>query len=78
MRTRRRLPKRGRAAGQSPAGRALSLLQDNEVHYNGEPVEWSSPNTWSRPIEAAARIKISYAEREAELDFHARQGWRLR
>ena len=35
---RRALPEHGRAAVNPPAGRALSLLQDDEVHYNRQPI----------------------------------------
>jgi xanthine dehydrogenase YagR molybdenum-binding subunit len=65
------LPKKGRAAVNPPAGRVLSLLQDNEVHYNGEPVAVVIAEELEQAIEAASRIRISYAEREAKLDFQA-------
>src|SRR5205814_772864 len=33
-----RLPRKGHAGVNPPAGRVLSLFQDREVRYNGEPV----------------------------------------
>ena len=33
-----KLPDGGKAAINPPAGRAMSLLQDDEVHYNGQPI----------------------------------------
>ena len=33
-----KLPQGGKAAIKPPAGRTLSLLQDNVVHYNGQPI----------------------------------------
>ena len=33
-----KLPQGGKAAVKPPAGRVLSLLQDNVVHYNGQPI----------------------------------------
>src|SRR5207237_8895805 len=33
-----KLPQGGKAAINPPAGRTLSLLQDNVVHYNGQPI----------------------------------------
>src|SRR5262245_44693260 len=31
------LPQKGRAAVKPPAGRVMSLLQDDTVHHNGQP-----------------------------------------
>src|SRR5436190_19454403 len=33
-----KLPQGGRAAVNPPAGRVMSLLQDDAVHYNGQPI----------------------------------------
>jgi xanthine dehydrogenase YagR molybdenum-binding subunit len=55
-----------------PGKRSLSVLQDNEVHYNGQPiavvVARSLPEAW----QAARLLKISYDEQPAKLDFMGR------
>src|SRR5665213_1581068 len=33
-----KLPEGGKAAVHPPAGRVLSLLQDDQVHYNNQPI----------------------------------------
>lgn len=55
-----------------PGKRNLSLLQDNEVHYNGQPiaviVARSLPEAW----QAERILKITYDEQPAKLDFMGR------
>ncbi|HTV07965.1 MAG TPA: xanthine dehydrogenase family protein molybdopterin-binding subunit [Candidatus Aquilonibacter sp.] len=55
-----------------PGKRNLSLLQDKEVHYNGQPiavvVARSLPEAW----QAARMLKITYDEQPAKLDFMGR------
>ncbi len=63
------LPKKGRAAVNPPAGRVLSLLQDHEVHYNGQPIAVVVAEQFEQAVEAAARVKVSYAARSAKLAF---------
>jgi len=43
-----KLPQQGHAGVNPPAGRVLSLLQDREVRYNGEPIGLSSPSRSSK------------------------------
>jgi xanthine dehydrogenase YagR molybdenum-binding subunit len=56
-----RLPKGGKAAVQPPAGRVLSLLQDDVVHYNGQPIALVVAETLEQCREAAQRLAITYA-----------------
>jgi xanthine dehydrogenase YagR molybdenum-binding subunit len=64
-----RLPQGGRAAVNPPAGRVLSLLQDNEVHYNREPVGVVVAETLEQATAAATTIHPRYEESPAQLDF---------
>jgi xanthine dehydrogenase YagR molybdenum-binding subunit len=65
------LPQRGRSAYGPPAGRAMSLLQDDEVHYNGEPVAVVVAETFEQAVDAAAKLDIAYVARPAQLNFDA-------
>ena len=51
-----RLPQGGRAGVNPPAGRVLSLLQDDEVHYNREPVAVVVADTLDQATAAAAAV----------------------
>jgi xanthine dehydrogenase YagR molybdenum-binding subunit len=64
-----RLPQGGRAGVNPPAGRVLSLLQDNEVHYNREPVGVVVAETLEQATDAATTIHPRYEESPAQLDF---------
>jgi xanthine dehydrogenase YagR molybdenum-binding subunit len=68
------LPQRGRAAVNPPAGRAMSLLQSDEVRYNGEPIAVVVAETFESATGAAARIKATYAPSQAMLDFDRAKG----
>jgi xanthine dehydrogenase YagR molybdenum-binding subunit len=63
------LPQKGKAAVNPPAGRTLSLLQDDEVHYNGEPIAVVVADSLEIATDAATRLKIDYATRPAKLRF---------
>ena len=66
------LPKKGRAAaGLPPAGRVLSLLQDDAVHYNNEPVAVVVADTLEHAQDAARAVRISYIATAGALDFGA-------
>lgn len=54
-----KLPQHGRAAAKPPSGRALSLLQDDQVSYNGEPVAMVVADTHERAWQAARLVKFS-------------------
>jgi xanthine dehydrogenase YagR molybdenum-binding subunit len=64
-----RLPQGGRAGVNPPAGRVLSVLQDNEVHYNREPVAVVVAETWEQASTAAGLVEVRYQELPAQLDF---------
>ena len=67
-----RLPKGGKAAVKPPAGRVLTLLQDDQVHYNGQPVALVVAETLEQCREAARRLVITYAPSpDAVLDLAA-------
>ena len=69
-----RLPQGGRAAVKPPAGRVLSLLQDNVVHYNGQPIAMVVADTFEHAVAAAELIKVRYREERPELDFERAKG----
>ncbi len=52
-----------------PAERALSLLQTDEVHYNGEPIGVVVAETFEQAVDAAGRLRISYEIQPAKLSF---------
>jgi xanthine dehydrogenase YagR molybdenum-binding subunit len=55
-----------------PGKRSLSLLQDELVHYNGQPIAVVVARTHVEAIEAARLLKIAYDEQPAKLDFRGR------
>ena len=63
------LPEHGRAAFKPPAGRALSLFQDDEVHYNRQPIAVVVADTFEHAVAAAALVDARYAPEVALLDF---------
>ncbi|EDZ97744.1 Xanthine dehydrogenase [Burkholderia sp. H160] len=64
-----RLPNGGKAAFAPPAGRRLSVLQDDEVHYNNEPVAVVVADTLEHAADAARQLRIVYEPGAAALDF---------
>lgn len=54
---------------QPPIGRTLSLLQDDRVHYNNQPIGVVVADTLEHAREAAARLSIEYEAAPAVLDF---------
>jgi xanthine dehydrogenase YagR molybdenum-binding subunit len=63
-----RLPDRGRAAASPPAGRVLSLLQDREVRYNGEPIALVVAESFEQATCAASLIRAAYRTERAAID----------
>ena len=61
---------------QGPAARgALSmriptLLQNDEVHYNGQPIAVVVADTWEHAREAADLVKVTYAAEQPVLDWN--------
>lgn len=59
---------------QPPIGRRLTLLQEDDVYYNNQPIAVVVADTFERAREAGARLRIEYERRPAMVDFEqARQ-----
>jgi xanthine dehydrogenase YagR molybdenum-binding subunit len=54
---------------EPPIGRVLSLLQDDAVHYNNQPIAVVVADTLEHAREAAARVRVEYEVAPALLDF---------
>ncbi len=63
------LPEHGRAAFKPPAGRAMSLLQDDDVHYNRQPIAVVVADTFEHAVAGAALVDARYAAQAPVLDF---------
>lgn len=66
-----KLPQGGKAAVHPPAGRVLSLLQDDEVHYNNQPIAVVVADTLNQALYAASLIETRYQTISPNLDFEA-------
>ena len=64
-----RLPQGGRAGVNPPAGRVLTLLQDDVVHFNRQPVAVVVAESLDQAAAAARRVTVGYAVEPATLDF---------
>jgi xanthine dehydrogenase YagR molybdenum-binding subunit len=65
-----RLPKETKDGKlQPPIGRRLTLLQEDEVYYNNQPIAVVVADTYEHAREAAARLHIEYERKDAVLDF---------
>jgi xanthine dehydrogenase YagR molybdenum-binding subunit len=64
-----RLPDGGRPALAPPAGRHLSLLQDNQIHYSNEPVALVVADTLEHATDAARQLRIGYQSAPGVHDF---------
>lgn len=64
-----KLPKGGKAAVHPPAGRVLSLLQDDLVHYNNQPIAVVVAETLNQALYAASLIDVRYRREPGQLDF---------
>ena len=67
-------PKLNQAPPEPPARRNLSLLQDKDVHYNGQPVAVVVAKSLNEAKTAARLLKIKYASKPAQVDFRERLG----
>lgn len=54
---------------QSPPTPRLTLLQEDRVYYNGQPVALVVADTFERARDAARRVRMRYAAEPAQLDF---------
>ncbi len=66
-----RLPEGGKAAKSAGGGRVLSLLQDDSVHYNNQPVAVVVAETLNQAIYGASLVRVKYQQGGAKLDFAA-------
>jgi xanthine dehydrogenase YagR molybdenum-binding subunit len=64
-----RLPDHGRAAFNPPAGRAMSLLQDDAVHYDRQPIAVVVADTFEHAVAGAALVDAAYAAEPPALEF---------
>ena len=64
-----RLPEHGKAAVEPPAGRVLSLLQDNVIEYNGQPLAVIVADSFEHAAAAMPHLRVRYAVEAPELDF---------
>ncbi|HET6577738.1 MAG TPA: xanthine dehydrogenase family protein molybdopterin-binding subunit [Gemmatimonadales bacterium] len=69
-----KLPQKGRAAVNPPAGRVMTLLQDATVRYNGQPIAVVVADTFEHARDAAALVRARYDTRAATLDPRAAMG----
>lgn len=67
-------PKLPIVAPKPPAVRKLSLLQDRNVYYNGEPIAIVVAKTQVEAAQAAALVKVRYKQSAAKLNFDQRLG----
>ena len=65
------LPERGRAGVKPPAGRVLSVLQDDRIHYSGQPIAVVVADTLEHAQAAANALLVHYAEETPALAFDA-------
>ncbi len=65
-------PKLPGTKAQPPATRHVSLLQEKEVFYNGQPIAVVIADSLDHARYAASLLKVSYKQQPAELNFHGR------
>jgi xanthine dehydrogenase YagR molybdenum-binding subunit len=66
-----KLPQGGHAGVNPPAGRVLTLLQDDVVHFNRQPVAVVVAETLDQATAAARLVNVDYAALPATLSFDA-------
>jgi xanthine dehydrogenase YagR molybdenum-binding subunit len=64
-----RLPQNGRAAIKPPAGRALALLQDDQVSYSGQPIGVVIAETLEQATAAARLVEAMYEQAYGATNF---------
>jgi xanthine dehydrogenase YagR molybdenum-binding subunit len=67
-------PKLNQGPPEPPARRNLSLLQDKDVHYNGQPVAVVVAKSLNEAKAAARLLKIKYVSKPAQVNFMERLG----
>ena len=67
-----RLPDKGRAGVKPPTGRVLSLLQEDRISYNGEPIAVVVADTHERAWQAARLVSCGVtSDASARVDFES-------
>jgi len=64
-----RLPQGGRAAVNPPSGRVISVLQEDRVYYNGQPVAVIVAERFESAVRAASKVRVEYQVQQPELVF---------
>ncbi len=59
---------------QPPARRHITVLQEKDVWYNGQPIAVVVANSLPEAQYAASLLRITYAKTPPKLDFHGRLG----
>ena len=67
-------PKLNAGPPQPPARRNLTILQDTEVNYNGQPIAVVVAATQQQAMHGASLLRIKYNELPPQLDFKGRLG----
>jgi xanthine dehydrogenase YagR molybdenum-binding subunit len=67
-------PKLNQGPPEPPARRNLSLLQDKDVHYNGQPVAVVVAKSLNEAKAAARLLEIKYVSKPAQVNFMERLG----
>ena len=65
-------PKLEQGSPQPPARRNLSLLQDKDVHYNGQPIAVVVAKSLNEAKAAAALLKVKYSVMPTQVNFRDR------
>jgi CO/xanthine dehydrogenase Mo-binding subunit len=65
------LPQKAKAGVDPKVGEPLQPLQDDRVHYHGQPVAVVVADTLERATYAATLVRLEYREEKAVLDFPA-------
>ena len=65
------LPDKGRSAANPPSGRVLTLLQDDQIHYNGQPIAVVVADTFEHATDAATMVGVTYEKGHLTADFDA-------
>jgi xanthine dehydrogenase YagR molybdenum-binding subunit len=59
---------------QPPIGRRLTLLQEDDVYYNNQPIAVVVADTLEHARSRLARVRVEYEHKEAILDFEQAKG----
>ena len=63
-----RLPQGGQGAVNPPAGRRLTLLQDDRIDYQNQPIAVVVADTFEHAVDAAQRVSVTYQVDPPRLD----------